>query len=88
VRTTLTLDPDVAADLKRRARRTGRPFRQIVNEAVRAGLRAQDAPPPRPYRLDPVSAGDVRANVDLDRALALADALEDEALARKLEMRK
>lgn len=84
----MTLDPDVAADLKRRARRTGKPFRQLLNNAVRAGLRAQDAPPPRPYRLEPVSAGGVLPGIDLDRALGLADALEDEAIARKLEMRK
>jgi hypothetical protein len=88
VRTTLTLDPDVAADLKRRVRRSGKPFRQILNDAVRAGLRAQDAPPPRPYRLTPVSTGGVLPGIDLDRALGLADALEDEALARKLELRK
>ena len=84
----MTFDPDVAADLKRRARRTGKPFRQILNDAVRAGLRAQDSPPPRPYRLKPVSGGGVLPGIDLDRALGLADALEDEAIARKLELRK
>lgn len=88
MRTTVTLDPDIAADLKRRARRSGKPFRQILNDAVRAGLRAQDAPPARAYRLEPVSGGGVQPGIDLDRALGLADALEDEALARKLELRK
>jgi plasmid stability protein len=38
VRTTLTLDDDVAAKLKSRARRTGRPFREVVNDALRTGL--------------------------------------------------
>ena len=84
----MTLDPDVAADLKRRARRSGKPFRQVLNDAVRAGLRSQDAPPTRPYRLTPVSTGGVLPGIDLDRALRLADALEDEAVARKLELRK
>ena len=88
MRTTLTLDPDVAADLKRRARRTGKPFRQLVNDAVRAGLRAQDAPPASPYRLKPVSMGGPLPGIDLDHALRLAGALEDEELARKLELRK
>ena len=88
MRTTLTLNADVAADLKRRARRSGRPFRDVVNEALRIGLRTQTAPAARRYRLHPVSLGGVTPGIDLDRVLRLADALEDEAIARKLEMRK
>lgn len=88
MRTTLTLDEDVAADLKRLARRRGKPLKEIVNDALRAGLRAQRAPAGRPYRLEPVSLGGVVPGIDLDRALRLADALDDEALARKLELRK
>jgi hypothetical protein len=38
MRTTLTLDDDVAAKLKAEAK--GRPFRVVVNEALRAGLAA------------------------------------------------
>ena len=88
MRTTVTLDPDVATELTRRARRSGKPFRDVLNDAVRRGLRAQDAPPEKPYRLRPVSLGGVMPGMDLDRALRLADALEDEAVARKLELRK
>jgi hypothetical protein len=88
MRTTVTLDPDVAADLKRRARRSGRSFRDVLNEAVRAGLKVKDAPPARPYRLKPLSLGGVAPGVNLDRALRLADALEDEVSARELELRK
>ncbi len=88
MRTTLTLDPDVAADLKRRSRRSGKPFRQVLNDAVRAGLRAQDAPPPRPYRLKPVSMGGPLPGINLDKALQLAGALEDDEIARKLALRK
>jgi hypothetical protein len=88
MRTTLTLDEDVAADLKQLARKTGRPLKQIVNDALRAGIRARKAPAPRRYRLKPVSLGGVAPGIDLDRALRLADALEDEARARTLELRK
>lgn len=84
----MTLDDDVAADLKRLARKTGRPFREVLNDAVRRGLLAKAAPAKAPYRLKPVSLGGVLPGVDLDRALRLADALEDEATARELEMRK
>lgn len=84
----MTLDADVAADLKREVRQTGKPFRVVLNEAVRRGLRARDSKPEAPYRLKPASLGGVLPGVDLDRALRLADALEDEATARELEMRK
>ena len=43
---------------------------------------------PRRYRLRPVSLGGVRPGINLDQALRLADALDDEALAHKLELRK
>lgn len=38
MRTTLTIDDDLAAALKVSARRSGRPFKAIVNEAIRRGL--------------------------------------------------
>lgn len=88
MRTTLTLDKDVAMALKRLAHRRCRPFKHVVNEALRSGLQAQSSPPARPYRLQPVSLGGVVPGVNLDHALRLADALDDEAVARKLELRK
>jgi hypothetical protein len=88
MRTTLTLDEDVALAVRRQVRGTGHPFKQVVNDLLRAGLQARAAPPVRRYRLEPVSLGGVMPGVDLDRALRLADALEDEAHARKLESRK
>ena len=88
MRTTLTLEKDLALELREEARRSGRPLKRIVNEALRAGLAARKAPASRRYRLTPVSLGGVTPGVDLDRALRLAEALEDEAIARKLEMRK
>jgi hypothetical protein len=51
MRTTLTLDDDVAALLARvrKSRKTG--LKQTVNEALRQGLRQMAAPPPKrkPY---------------------------------------
>jgi hypothetical protein len=88
VRTTLTLEKDLAQALREEARQSGRPLKRIVNETLRAGLAARRAPAARRYRLTPLSLGGVVAGVDLDKALRLAEALEDEATARKLEMRK
>ncbi|HUU12242.1 MAG TPA: DUF2191 domain-containing protein [Terriglobia bacterium] len=38
MRTTLTLDDDVLGKLKAEARKSGRPFKQLVNEFLRLGL--------------------------------------------------
>ncbi len=43
MRTTLTLDDDVAAKLRAQARRTGISFRDVVNDVLRRGLAT---PPP------------------------------------------
>ncbi len=85
MRTTVTLDPDVASALEQAARERRVSFKKVLNDAVRAGLR----PPtdPRPYRL-PTRRMGLRPGVDLDRALALAEDLEDREVMRKLELRK
>jgi hypothetical protein len=63
MRTTLTLDDDVAARLQAEARRSGRPFRTVVNEHLRASLaqrKAQKAVPRfcvRPHDLGGATAG-------------------------------
>ena len=89
MRTTLTIDDELAATLKEASRRSGKPFRQLLNETLRAGLQAQQTPPKaRRYRIRPRSLGGVVPGVDLDKALRLADALEDEAIASELEARR
>jgi len=45
VRTTLTLDDDVSAKLREHAVKSGRPFKEIVNQFLRIGLKATDGPP-------------------------------------------
>jgi hypothetical protein len=51
MRTTLTLDPDVAAKAKRGAAKLRKPFKEIVNAALRVGLDEVLKPPPaKPYR--------------------------------------
>lgn len=60
MRTTLTLDPDVAAVLREAQRRTGAQRKALVNEALRIGLRELEKEPrPRraPYRTEPVDPG-------------------------------
>ncbi len=88
MRTTLTLDDQLASDLKEAAHRSGKPFKQVVNEALYVGLHELSQPRGRPYRLRPTHMGTVRTGIDLDKALDLADRLEQEAIADKLEQRK
>ncbi|TMQ14580.1 MAG: DUF2191 domain-containing protein [Candidatus Rokuibacteriota bacterium] len=67
MRTTLTLDDDVAALLKRVLSRRKAGLKAVVNEALRVGLRRMSAPPERTarYRTPSVDSGRcLLANVD------------------------
>ncbi len=86
MRTTVTLDPDVAAKLKQTARERGISFKEALNESVRLGLGGAGANA-RPYRVPTRRLG-VRPGIDLDKALALAGELEDAEVVRKLSLRK
>lgn len=88
MRTTLTIDEPVVAALQDTAHRTGRSYKAVVNEALRLGLHAMAHPPAHPYALTPSSLGEARTGIDLDRALEIADLLEDGAIIQKLALRK
>lgn len=88
MRTTLTLEDRLAKALKQLAHRSGKPFKQVVNETLRAGLAASNRPRAAAYKLKPVSLGGVVPGIDLTKALQLAAAMEDDEIARKLELRK
>ncbi len=88
MRTTLTIDDEIAMSLRELAHRSGKSFRQVVNEALRKGAHALENPEAQPYRLSPVSLGPVRPGINLDKALSLADERKNEAVATKLELRK
>ena len=80
MRTTVTLDPDVQRLLKDAEHRSGRPFKQVLNDAVRAGLGRNGTKAPA-FKQRVFSLG--RAKVDLTKANALAGELEDQDTARK-----
>jgi hypothetical protein len=81
MRTTLTIDDDLAGILKRRARELGLPFKEVVNRTLRAGLgeaaKARRHPAPKTI---PHAFG-FRPGIDLDKLNQLADELEAEAYA-------
>jgi plasmid stability protein len=77
VRTTLTLDDDVAAKLAAEARRSGRSFKETVNELLR---RALLVPPPRareaPFRVKARDLGRLRPGLSLDSVASLLEQIE------------
>jgi hypothetical protein len=84
VRTTVSLDPDANAIVRRLMRERGLTFKQALNEAIRSGSsqrRASD-----PFRTRTASLGEPQ--ISLDKALRLTADLEDEELMRKLAVRK
>ena len=88
MRTTLTIDDDLMRELKQKAIEADLPFKEIVNKALRAGLREIDTPKPtKPYKCKSFSLG-YPPRADLDHALDLAERLEAEEIARKLSLRK
>lgn len=90
MRTTLTVDDDLMKELKDAAHREGLPLKQLVNRALRRGLRALDeGAAAKPYRCPTFSMGvPAPGTIDLDKALAIAAELEDEETAREIELRK
>lgn len=84
MRTTLTLDPDVAKRLEAELKRSGEGMKAVVNRALRVGLGMTDKPvQPPPFSVQPHAFGFL-PGTDLDRLNQLADELEAEETARKL----
>ena len=84
MRTTLTIDDALLRQLRQKALVSGKPFKQVVNETLQAGLRPAQAAPREPYRCPTVSIGGLAPGVELTQANELAAALEDELLIERL----
>jgi len=88
MRTTLTIDDDLLFELRQKANDTGSSFKEIVNKILRTGLNDFNKPKSfKPYKCKTYSLG-YPPRADLDHALALAEHLESEEIARKLSLRK
>ena len=76
MRTTLTLDDDVAAKLRAETQRRNRSFKETVNACLRRGLEAPtDEELARPFTVEPRRMG-LRAELDLDDVGGLLDLLD------------
>ncbi|HEY3778976.1 MAG TPA: hypothetical protein VGL35_13060 [Rhizomicrobium sp.] len=84
MRTTLTLDDDLAGLLKRRARELGIPFRDAVNRTIRTGLGEAAATRRHPAPKTVAHSFGLRPGIDPDKLGQFADELEAESFAEKL----
>ena len=84
MRTTLTIDDDIAAILERETKRKGVTFKALVNASLRRGLAAEQVLPPRKEVKTIPHAYGFNPGIDLDKLNQLADELEVEAAAAKL----
>ena len=75
MRTTLTLDDDVARLLQKETRRTGHSFKEVVNRTLRLGIQAASRPARKPFVVTPL---DLRLppGLSYDNVEELLDALE------------
>jgi hypothetical protein len=77
MRTTLTLEDDVAAKLKAEMRRSGRPFREIVNDTLRRGLATRRASARRQtFKVDVRDLGELKPGLSLDNVGDLLEQVE------------
>jgi hypothetical protein len=85
MRTTLTLEPDVAARVEHEMRRSGEGLKAVVNRALRLGLGMEDRPiQPPPFHVVPHDFG-FNPGIDLDRLNQLVDELEAEETMQELD---
>jgi hypothetical protein len=83
MRTTLTLEPDVALKLKRKMAEQKLTLKDAVNQALRVGLAAKDAPARVPFKVIPFDLG-LPPGIDQDKLGQWDDRMEDERIAGKL----
>lgn len=87
MRTTVTLDADVERLIRVAMRDRGITFKEALNQAARIGLRGKEAKRSQKFAQKTFPMGEGQ-QFRWDKALAVAEAIEDEELSRKLTLRK
>jgi hypothetical protein len=87
MRTTVTLDADVERLIRDSMRERGISFKEALNEAARVGLRREKHQRSWQFVQKTFRLGEGQ-EFRWDKALATAEAMEDEELSRKLSLRK
>jgi hypothetical protein len=83
MRTTITLDDDVAAKLHSKARKSGRAFKDVVNDALRKGL-AVDSQAKRlpPFAIEAEHLLNLRPGLNYDKVEDIFDQLDTPSRTR------
>jgi hypothetical protein len=76
VRTTLTLEDEVAAQLRKEMRRTGKSLKQAVNDAIREGLARRATAAAIPRFVVPARPMGLRPGIDYSNTEELLDIAE------------
>ena len=71
----MTLEDDVVDRVRREAHRTGRPFKQVVNDAIRLGLERRQGRAAGRFAIEPRDMG-LRPGLDLDDIQGLLDHID------------
>jgi hypothetical protein len=87
VRTTVTLDPDVERLIRNVIRERGISVKEALNEAARTGLRRETQKRSPRFEQQSFPLGQAQ-DLRWDKALAIAEAMEDEDLSRRLSLRE
>lgn len=85
MRTTVDLDSDLLERLRVESARRRVSFKQLLNSAIRHGLTARPASAAKGYRTPVHRFGAVREGLNLDKALGIADGLDDVDVATELD---
>lgn len=82
MRTTLTIDDDLAAIIEREGRRKGMTFKELINSTLRRGLECEEIRgAPTKVKTRPHNFG-FKGGIDLDKLNQLADELEAEEFVK------
>ena len=85
MRTTLTLEPDVARQLRQQMAEKKLPLKRIVNDALRVGLsQTSKSEKATRFTVEPHSFG-FKPGIDRDKLGQLLDELEGEEFLRKYQ---
>jgi hypothetical protein len=83
MRTTVTLEPDLAKKIKALAHRRGTSFKQVLNDLIRHGLASPVPEASQPRFVVEPHAGGFRPGIDPDKLNQLADQIEVEDFIAK-----
>lgn len=86
MRTTVDIESHLLKRIRAEAHRRGVSFKDFLNRALHRGLEERPKGEATPYRCPTFAMG--TSLRPLDKALTLADALEDDEIARELTLRK